>query len=346
MNKLRVGIAGYGVVGRRRRRYIDQNPKWRTVAVSDTTFPSDKLDIDGATSCREYSALFEHALDVVFVCLPTYLAAVATIEALGRGLHVFCEKPPGRSVADVLRVIEAEDRASPARLKYGFNHRYHHAVQATHRIIHSGKYGEVINLRAVYGKSAIVHYDAGWRAERSLAGGGILLDQGIHMLDMIRYFCGDFDEVLSMVSNTYWEHDVEDNVFALLRARNGCVASIHSTATQWKHKFRLEITLRELSIELSGILSGSKSYGSEQMTIVPRKDGSATGSFDERTTTYLEDPSWKAEVDEFATLVTDGGIVAHGSSADALAVMRLIESIYQADPQWRRIVEATTGSSP
>ena len=333
--RLRVGIAGYGVVGRRRRQFIDTNPHLRTAAVSDVTFGGDGSLPDGVPYRGSWQGLLEEALDVLFVSLPNDVAPLATIAGLEHGLHVFCEKPPGRSVADIRRVIATERAHPKAKLKYGFNHRYHDSVREAKRIIDSGKYGAVLNLRGVYGKSSIIPFEGGWRSKRVVAGGGILLDQGIHMLDMLRFFCGDFTHVHSFVSNSYWHHDVEDNAYALLRNPEGVVAMIHSTATQWRHTFRLEITLHDALLELTGILSGSKSYGEEKLTVVERLDGSEVGSFTERTTLYLEDNSWRDEINEFADMIVTDTPVSSGTSADALKVMELLYAIYSADPKWK-----------
>jgi len=333
--RLRVGIAGYGVVGKRRRQFIDVNPAMITVAVSDKSFEKAGTGPDGVKFYPSYQDLFSEKLDVLFVSLPNYLAAAATIAGLEKGLHVFCEKPPGRTVQDISEVIAAEKRQPHLKLKYGFNHRYHESVKEAKRIIETGQYGEIINLRGVYGKSSIIPFDKGWRSERRFAGGGILLDQGIHMLDMIRHFAGDFEEVKSFVSNSYWGHDVEDNAYAMMRTRDGCVAMVHSTATQWQHKFRLEITLRHALVELSGILSGSKSYGDERLTIIPKKDRSSVGSFFEIANSYLEDHSWQDEIDEFADIIIDNRSVENGNSGDALKVMELVFKIYCADDRWK-----------
>lgn len=333
--KLRVGIAGYGVVGKRRRSFIDLNPSLATVAVSDISFRQKGTAEDGVKFFSTYQELFCEDLDVLFVSLPNYLAAEATMAGLTRGLHVFCEKPPGRTVQDILDVIAVEKKNPRLKLKYGFNHRYHESVKEAKRIIESRQYGEIINIRGVYGKSSIVPFDKGWRAERRYSGGGILLDQGIHMLDMIRYFAGDFEEVKSFVSNGYWHHDVEDNAYAIMRNAQGCIAMLHSTATQWQHKFRLEITLREALLELSGILSGTKSYGAERLKIIPKKDGSSVGSFNEITNSYLDDLSWQSEIDEFADIILNDRAVENGNSADALKVMELLYRIYWADHTWR-----------
>lgn len=333
--RLRVGIAGYGVVGKRRRHHIDGNHRLRTVAVSDVTFEGTGVLPDGTAYCRSWEQMFDHDLDVLFVCLPNDIAPTATIAGLQRSAHVFCEKPPGRTVEDIQKVIAVERSLPHLKLKYGFNHRYHDSVRDAKQIIESGRYGEVVNLRGVYGKSAIIPFNGGWRSQRAIAGGGILLDQGIHMLDMMRLFSGDFIEVSSFVSAAYWGHDVEDNAYALMRSANGVVAMLHSTATQWRHKFRLEITLRDALLELSGILSGSKSYGEERLTVVERSDGSVDGAFREHTTSYLNDHSWKDEIDEFAELIVANRPVTSGTSQDALRVMELVYRIYYADAAWR-----------
>ncbi len=333
--QLRVGIAGYGVVGKRRHHYIDQNPAFRTIAVSDVTTEREGEGPDGVVYFKDFEKLYDCGLDVLFVSLPNYLAADATIRALERDIHVFCEKPPACNVSDVRRVIEVEKNHPRIRLKYGFNHRYHYSVIEAKRVIDSGAFGKVTNIRGVYGKSSIIPFSGGWRSERKLAGGGILLDQGIHMLDMIRYFTGDYDEIKSFVSNDYWCHDVEDNAYAIMRNKEGCVAMIHSTATQWQHKFRLEITLNEALMELTGILSGSKSYGEEKLRLIPRKEGCVVGSFEEQTTSYLDDHSWRDEVNEFADIVVQGKPVENGNSTDALKVMEMVFKIYNADNRWR-----------
>lgn len=333
--KIKVGIAGYGIVGKRRRLFIDQHPDMVTYAVCDQNFTDDAV-LDDVRCHRIYSDLLKEPLDALFVTLPNYLAAEVTIAGLERGLHVFCEKPPGRTVQDIRDVIAVEKRHPHLKLKYGFNHRYHESVKEAKKVIESGQYGEIVNLRGIYGKSSIVPFDKGWRAERKYAGGGILLDQGIHMLDMIRYFAGEFEEVKSFVSNSYWHHDVEDNAYAIMRNSKGCVAMLHSTATQWQHKFRLEITLRDALIELSGILSGTKTYGDERLSIIPKKDGSSIGSFLEINNSYLDDNSWQHEVDEFADIIINDKIVLNGNSADALKVMELVYNIYCADGSWQK----------
>lgn len=360
---LRVAIIGYGVVGKRRRLYIDKHPQMKTVAVCDVRFKPDKSMVTGNTASKDYKdveknaveqpftgqlsdgiffynnydeLLREQALDVIFVCVPNYLAPDLTIRGLEMGLHVFCEKPPGRTVEDIEKVRVVEKQHPELKLKYGFNHRYHGSVKSTKDIIEKKEFGELINIRGVYGKSSVVPFNGEWRSVRKYAGGGILLDQGIHMLDMFQLFCGEFTEVKSFISNNYWDHDVEDNAYAILRDKQGRIAMIHSSATQWQHSFRLELTFQEGYLELSGILSGSKSYGQEKLIIVKRHDKSVVGSQTNSETIYLNDTSWEDEIENFADQIINDKKVDVGSSKDALEVMNLVYRIYGADDEWNK----------
>ena len=334
INKLKVGIAGYGVVGKKRRKYIDENPLLELIAVSDINFSENGLFPDGVYYCTDYKKLIEKEINILFISLPNNLAAEATILGLENDCHVFCEKPPSRTVDELKAVIAIEKKKKNLKLKYGFNHRYHDSVKKVKGIIDLGKFGKVMSFRGVYGKSSIITFGSGWRSEKKYAGGGILLDQGIHMLDLVRYFSCDYDEINSFISNNYWGHDVEDNAFVLMKSKEGHIASLHSTATQWQHRFRLEIILKEGLLELSGILSGSKSYGSEKLKIIAREDGESVGSQAENSFTFLNDSSWKDEIDEFADCVINDTEVKNGTSHDAIKVMEMIFNIYKADKVW------------
>lgn len=336
-NKLRVGIAGYGVVGKRRRHFIDLNPYLETVAICDRTITNTaKLD-NNILAFSNYSQLLEQDLDILFVCMTNDIAAEVTIAGLNRGLHVFCEKPPGRNLTDIANVRRCKNGHPQLQLKYGFNHRYHDSVSDALAIIHSKQLGDIINLRGVYGKSKLLTYGQShdWRTKRAIAGGGILLDQGIHMVDLLRLFAGEFVNIHSFVSNNFWHHDVEDNAYALMRTEAGVVAMLHSSATQWRHHFQLDISLAKGSIILSGILSGSKSYGAERITIAWAA-ADERGDPKEQTTRYNQDNSWELEIAEFANAALGVGVVQHGTVDDAYNTMELVFRIYAADPEWSR----------
>ena len=331
---LKVGIIGYGVVGEKRRIFIDQNPHLKAVCVSDIKFNKDGTFSDGVKYYNSYRKIFDQDVDIIFISLPNYLAAEVTILGLKNGCHVFCEKPPAKTVEEMKKVIQFSNKYPSLKLKYGFNHRYHDSVKKTREIIDSGDLGEVVSLRGLYGKSSIIPFGSGWRSEKKYSGGGILLDQGIHMLDLVRYFSSDYEEIHSFVTNDYWKHDVEDNAFVLMRNKAGQIASLHSTATQWQHRFRLEIIFEEGLLELSGILSGSKSYGSETLKIIERAEGESTGSQEEKSFTFLNDFSWKDEINEFSDCIVNDKPIENGTKYDALKVMEMIFSIYEADKVW------------
>ena len=334
MKKLSVGIAGYGIVGKRRHHFINEHPSLEVTAICDQSIASNFNRFEGISYFQNYRELLNTKLDILFVCLPNNIAAEVTMEGLKRGIHVFCEKPPGKDVNEIREVIKVENQHPEIKLKYGFNHRYHDSVKEALRIIKSGELGDVINLRGVYGKSRVIPFSGGWRSKRELAGGGILLDQGIHMVDLMRLFCGEFDEVKSFVSNDFWKHDVEDNAYALLKDKKGRIAMLNSSATQWQHKFNLEISLTQGYIELHGILSGSKSYGEEKIVIGKRDEDSVDGLLESKTIKFLNDNSWRDEIFEFADSILKNLPIDSGTSNDALESMKLVYNIYYNDLVW------------
>ena len=336
LKTLKVGIAGFGVVGKRRKMCVDRHPNLRVTAVCDRTFADEGTLPDGIRYYSDYRRLLTEDLDVLMVCMTNDIAAEVTIAGLEAGLHVFCEKPPGRSVEDVVGVIETERRRPGLKLMYGFNHRYHESVRDALAIMRSGELGRIINIRGMYGKARLVTFNqTDWRTRREIAGGGVLLDQGIHMVDLMRLFAGEFSSVHSIISNGHWGFDVEDNAYALMQTADGVVAMLNSSATQWRHRFHMEISLERGSLILGGILSGTKSYGAETLTVVRADPDNDNGDPREQTTRYNRDPSWDDEVAAFANCILNDTPVTSGNSEEALRTMCLVFKIYYADPKWR-----------
>ena len=334
--KFKVGIAGYGIVGKKRRYCVEQNSHLKLVAICDRTFSAIEKNKNGPSIYRDYVELLKEDLDILIVCLTNDIAPEVTIAGLNRGIHVFCEKPPGRDVSDIKRVIDVEQQNKSLKLMYGFNHRYHYSVMDALKVVHSEELGKIINIRGIYGKAKITTFNqTNWRTKRKLAGGGILLDQGIHMLDLMRLFAGEFETVYSMVSNGHWGYDVEDNAYALMKTSNGVIAMLNSSATQWRHRFNLDINLERGSVILGGILSGTKSYGSETLTIVKSDPENDHGDPIEQVTRYNKDPSWSAEIDEFVECIINDKDITNGSSTDAINTMKLVYRIYYSDIEWR-----------
>ena len=339
---LRAGIIGYGYMGQIRRRNIQDHPDLQLASVCDPGRPAE-LALLGVPVFDQWEALVASDLDVVFVCTPNYLIPEAAVQALHRRRHVFCEKPPGRNLSDVQRIRAAEQANPGTTVLFGFNHRHHPGITDAKALIDSGALGEILTLRGVYGKDGGYNYHQSWRNDPAVGGGGILLDQGIHMLDLFRLFVGDFDEVVGMRSITAFDIPVEDNAVVLLRTARGQLAQLHSSATSWKHTFRLEIGCENGYIVVSGLLSKTGSYGRETLIVGRRAASgqrSALGNPREETIYYDVDPSWDIEVAHLVECIREGKPVERGTSLDALKVMEIVDRVYREPPaRFKRITE-------
>ena len=335
---MKVGIAGYGVVGKTRHRSIESNTSYQITAISESSEEARKFIPAGIKIYNDYKSLISSAdIDVIFISLPNQFASEAACLSLQRGLHVFCEKPPARTHAELLEVEKQSLKFPELKLMYGFNHRFHLSVEEAKLLIDSNSLGRLINMKGVYGKSQMISFNqTDWRTNREASGGGILLDQGIHMLDLMRYLSGEnFTEVFSIIDNAFWNFDVEDNAYVLMKSPKGLVSQLHSSATQWRHVFNLEITLERGSLILGGLLTGSKSYGDETLTIITSDPSKDNGMPKESTSKYNEDVSWDNEIKYFANSLASNTSIERGSIKDALETMKLIEIIYKADPIWK-----------
>jgi 1,5-anhydro-D-fructose reductase (1,5-anhydro-D-mannitol-forming) len=339
---LKVGIIGaYGKMGGLRRHLFEQVPDCHVVALCDTRQANGN---DTYFSTNPYDIINHPDVEAVAICTPNYLIKDLVVASLNQGKHVLCEKPPGISLADVQAMRQALDVRPGLKLKFGFNHRYHDAILEAKRRIDSGKLGRILWLRGRYGKSVDPHFAKTWRADKRLAGGGILLDQGIHMLDLFLYFCANFDEVKAFTSNQYWNFDVEDNVFAIFRNRQGQTASLHSTMTQWRHLFSLEIFLERGYMVVNGILSSSgtytNAYAKEELTVALNRSPApqAKHTHEERLM-FDQDYSFAREMDEFVGAIRNNTPIRVGSIDDAEKLMALVGLIYDNDQS------ASTGAS-
>lgn len=325
---IRVGIAGFGKIGQARAKEIELIDGIEIVAIYDIHQPIHSYPYKFADSFEELLTL----VDAVFICTYNDVLAKFTELALRQNIHVFCEKPPARTVKELEKVISAEER-SHAILKYGFNHRYHYSVIEAKKIIDSGEMGKLLLMRGVYGKAGSIDYDKNWRNFKKLSGGGILIDQGIHMLDLMIYFNDqNFNKVQSKILNSFWNVEAEDNAFIILESENGVVASMHSSATQWRHKFLLEMVFEDGYINLDGFLSSTRSYAPETLVTARREFEDITfamGKPKETVISFENDDSFKMEVCDFVNAIKSKTAIKHGKSKDAMAVLSLIENIYK-----------------
>ena len=322
------GIIGFGKMGRIRAKAIENSGRGRIVAVHDfyppvgCAYPLVKTPLELIESPD---------VAAVFVCTPNVYIPNLCIQALKAGKDVFSEKPPALSARQVEDVILAERASQGRKLMYGFNHRHHQSIQRMKQIVDAGELGRVLWMRGRYGKEVDQSFFQGWRAKPELAGAGILLDQGIHMLDLLLYLGGEFDELSAFVSNLFWKIDgIEDNVFAIFRnSRSNVCASMHSTMTQWRYLFSLEVFLEGGALVLNGLKTSSGAYGDEVLAIKRNPSHLQDGRFEiEEQVVYHLDTSWQSEIEHFFECIEQDQKVYYGTSADALAVMRMIDKIY------------------
>jgi len=268
-------------------------------------------------------------IDAVFTCTPNYLNKPLTIQSLKAGKHVFCEKPPAFTAKDI-EEIRAVEKESGKVLMYGFNHRHHASIKYMKKLVDDKEFGKILWMRGRYGKSVDETFYDNWRAKKELAGGGILIDQGIHMLDLFLHLGGNFDNVHASVSNLYWNLSVEDNVFVTLEnTKTGLAASLHSTMTQWRHLVSLEVFLEKGYLVLNGLKTSSNAYGEEILTIAKNRSTAPAATWkDEKNITYHTDESWESELTEFFSAIKSNREVKLGNSSDALKLMKIVDKIY------------------
>ena len=323
-------ILGYGYMGRIRYQVLRRHPDVGEVKIVDPGIDPSTVGLDGILLPRAGSIPWDQ-FDAAFVCTPNNVTADLCIEGLRYCGHVFCEKPPGRNWEDLCRIAEVAAALPGHTLVFGFNHRLHPSVQAARALIGAGGLGDVLYIKGTYGKSGGVRYRDDWRNNHEISGGGILLDQGIHMLDIFHLFLGPLTVVNAVLTDSFWGCGVEDNAFVLLRSEQGVPAFLHSSATLWKHTFRIEIGCRDGYLAASGFLSQTGSYGREQLVIGRREfedEALALGNPREEIIHFDRDDSWQREIDEFIAAVKEKRPPTHGTLHHAGHVMQLVRDIY------------------
>lgn len=324
---MKIGIVGCGLIGNRRAA-VAQRATDEVVLVADidqqrARETSAALKTDWTTEWREVAA--HPGIEAVVVATTNNNLLPVTIAALAGRKHVLCEKPLGRNSREAKEIMDAAKDANKI-LKVGFNHRHHPAIWQAHELAQAGKIGPLMNIRAAYGHGGRPGYDREWRGNAELAGGGELLDQGVHIVDLCRWFLGDIVQASGMVGTWFWQvAPLEDNGFALLRTEKGQVAMLHTSWTQWKNLFRFEIFGRDGYLIVDG-LGGS--YGPERLTLGRRRPES--GAPEEQTWDFPgPDPSWEAEWQEFKLAIAENRQPL-GNGYDGYRVAKVIDAIYES----------------
>ncbi len=327
---MRILIFGYGYMGKIRYQALRQHPLVKSIRVVDPAVSQASVGLEGILLPPGAPIPWEE-VDAAFVCTPNNVTSQLCIEALRRCRRVFCEKPPGKSWEDFCRIEEAAKAVPGHTLVFGFNHRLHPSIQVARSLIGQGGLGEILHLKGTYGKSGGIRYPESWRNNPQISGGGILLDQGIHLLDLFHLFLGPLQIQDAILTDSFWKTGVEDNAFVLLKSHQGVPAFLHSSATLWKHTFRLEIGCSQGYLIASGFLSQTGSYGREQLVIGKRQfedESSALGNPREEIVHFDRDDSWEKEIHEFLSAIQENRPATHGTLEEARRVMQIIRDVY------------------
>jgi predicted dehydrogenase len=278
----------------------------------------------GAKAYASWSDLLsDQNINLVVISTLHDSLAVITLAAIAAGKHILVEKPAARSASELAPVIAAV-KNSGIKVHVGFNHRYHRSLQKAKLILDSGALGDLMFVRARYGHGARLGYEKEWRANPMLSGGGELIDQGPHLIDLSRWFMGDFTDVQGFAHTYYWNMPVDDNGFMLLKTPKQQVAFLHASCTEWKNLFSMEVYGKAGKLELSG-LGGS--YGLERLTyykMLPEMGPPETTSWEYP----MADDSWALEMSEF---YDDIHLDRDPSASlnDAYQALLVIEKIYK-----------------
>ena len=329
---MRVSIIGAGLQGRRRAGALRHDDGDRLVAVADIDLQAARCLASryGAHATVDWRAAVEHPdVEAVLVCTPPSAHAPAASAALGLGRHVLCEKPLAHDLPSVREMVTAP-RQNGAILKCGFNHRHHPGLRQAHEWVSEGRIGLVTHIVCRYGIGGRPGYEREWRG-RPEAGGGQLMDQGMHVLDLFRWFMGEFQTAFGVLATSYWPVEpLEDNVFAILTTKAGGAASLHASWTRWRNLFSFEVFGRDGYAAVEG-LGGS--YGTERAILGPR---AFLEPFREEVVEYRgDDTSWSAEWEEFVA-ATQEGRQPLGSGEDGLEAQRMADAIYRSARTGRR----------
>ncbi|MDB5291567.1 MAG: gfo/Idh/MocA family oxidoreductase [Phycisphaerales bacterium] len=320
---MRISLIGCGLIGNKRTKALGPHA---LVACADTNLARAQALAAQHPGCLASTdwrlAATRDDVDVVIVSTTNDVLAPATFAAIQSGKHVLVEKPAARNAAELEPVARAA-RDARSIVKVGFNHRFHPALLKAREIIDTGVLGPLMFVRARYGHGGRLGMEKEWRGNPAISGGGEMLDQGVHLIDLARWFLGDFAEVSGHVGTFFWDWPVEDNGFALLKTSSGQVAWLHASCTEWKNCFSFEIYGKTGKLHIEG-LGGS--YGVERLSfyrMLPQMGPPETTIWEYPG----EDRSWHLEFEHFMSCIAQKKQPI-GSLDDALAALRVVDQLY------------------
>ncbi len=325
---LSVAIVGAGGMGRIRAKSILESKQGNVVWVAD-------VDVRRAQELAAFShalpianwreAISDPKVECVVVSTPTKFHAEIATEALQRGKHVLCEKPLARNVEEARVVVEAAKRTNRV-LKTGFNYRHMAHVRKAQELLKSGAIGSPYFLRCRYGHGGRPHYEDHWCTDADLSGGGVLQEQGIHIVDLIRVFLGEPVKVMAEMQRYFWPfRQTEDNCFCLFETANRQLAQLHISWTQWKNIMEIEIFGPDGYLLLEG---RDGHYGPQRLTFGKRQLTHGK-PVEEAFTFEHSESSWDREWHDFARMVSNE-TERRSTALQGLQTQELVDAAYRS----------------
>jgi predicted dehydrogenase len=318
-------IIGCGLIGHKRLAGLPTDARL-TVACDINSARAEALRARAGTGRVEtdYRAVVaDPGVDAVIVATLNASLAPITLAAVAAGKHVLVEKP-GALNSTQLRIVQDAAIRTGARVRLGYNHRFHPGLRQARAIVDSGALGPLMFLRARYGHGGRLGYDREWRADPAQAGGGELIDQGVHLIDLATWFLSECPTVEGHCATYFWNMPVDDNAFMSLRTAAGQTAWLHVSCTEWKNLFSLEIYGRDGKISVDG-LGGS--YGIERCIhyrMLPQM-----GPPEMQTWEYPQpDDSWTLETAAFIADLTERREPTPGL-LEGIRILEIVEAIYR-----------------
>jgi predicted dehydrogenase len=319
---MKVGIVGCGLIGRKRAAAAREHVV-TLVADSDCSRARALAEETGAKATTNWREVLNDDADLVIVATQHDSLAEIGLAAIKAGKHTLIEKPAGRCAAELLPIKEASER-SGKKVKIGYNHRFHPALLRARELVEEGALGPLMSVRGRYGHGGRIGMEKEWRCQKVLSGGGELIDQGVHLIDLARWFLGELRLDYGAALTSYWPIAVDDNCFLALRGAGGEMAWLHASWSEWKNMFSFEIYGRDGKLTIDG-LGGS--YGVERLTfhrMLPRMGPPETTSWEFPP----PDRSWELEFRDLIRAIEDDHAPI-GSVSDAYATLKLVDEIYE-----------------
>jgi predicted dehydrogenase len=320
--EMKLGIIGCGLIGRKRAAAC---PELQLTAAADVVLERAETLCRqfGGTASSNWRDVLTSDADIVVVATTHDRLAEIALHAVEAGKHVLVEKPGGRNERELAPAAELADKKG-VYVKVGFNHRFHPAIRKARTLVDEGAIGPLMFIRGRYGHGGRLGYESEWRFKPEISGGGELLDQGSHLIDLAGWFLGDFSETRGELSRFFWEGTVEDNCFILLKTKENQCAQLQASWTEWKNMFSFEIYGRCGKIAIDG-LGGS--YGTEQLAFY--KMSPKMGPPETCIWQYpFPDNSWETEMREF-TAAIKGKRRPVGDVREALKTLSVIDILYE-----------------